>query len=273
MITELAAPASDRILLFIPAYRCHEQIGRVLNGLQEHAAQRWFAEILIVDNVSPDGTADRAIEAATDAAMSLVTIVRNRANYGLGGSHKVAFQYAIDNKFTHIAVLHGDDQGDIRDLLLVLQAGRHRDHDCCLGARFQAGAKRVGYSGLRTFGNYAFNALFSLGTLRRLTDLGSGLNLYKVESLESGYWLKFYDNLMFNYCMILAHCQRQDRILFFPITWREEDQVSNVKLFSQAYNTLILLGSYVKSPEDFMRREFRQKPPEQYEFEILALRL
>ena len=34
--------------------------------------------------------------------------------------------------------------------------------------------------------------------------------------------------------MILALCQMKQRVLFFPISWREEDQVSNNKLTSSA---------------------------------------
>ncbi len=261
---------SDRILAFIPAYRCAPQIVRVLRQFRDPAVHGHFSEILVIDNVSPDDTAEAAIGEARALALGKVTVVRNHANYGLGGSHKAAFTYAIENGFTHVLVLHGDDQGSVQDIIPILRAGRHRDYDCCLGARFHPDARIEGYSTLRVVGNHAFNRLFSAACGRKLHDLGSGLNLYETASLKSGYWRKFHDNLMFNYCMILAHVKRNDRLLFFPISWREEDQVSNVKLFSQARRTLALLGSYLKNGERFLAREFREEPVEEYRFETLV---
>ncbi len=222
---------SDRILVFIPAYRCAPQIVRVLQQFAESTIYSRFAEILVLDNVSPDNTVEAAIQRARLLSLRKITVARNHLNYGLGGSHKAAFSYAIRNDFSHILVLHGDDQGDIRDIMPILEKEDHHTFDCCLGARFHPHARIYGYSLLRRFGNQVFNCLFSLSVGQRLYDLGSGLNLYKTSALKTRYWETFHDNLMFNYNMVLAHVQRGDHITFFPISWREEDQISNVKLF------------------------------------------
>jgi glycosyltransferase involved in cell wall biosynthesis len=261
---------SDRILVFIPAYRCAPQIVRVLDQFADPTLHERFDEILVIDNRSPDDTAEAAVERARSLGTGRMSVARNVDNFGLGGSHKSAFTYALANAFSHVLVLHGDDQGDIRDALPVLDAGEHRHYDCCLGARFHPRARIQGYSPLRVAGNHVFNGLFSLGSGRRLYDRGSGLNLYRVEPLADRYWLRFPDNLMFNYCMILAHVHRGDRIRFFPISWREEDQLSNVKLVSQATRTLGILASYVVSRRRFLERELREEPRQAYEFEILA---
>lgn len=142
-------------------------------------------------------------------------------------------------------MLHGDDQGAIADLLPILNDGTYKKYDCCLGSRFMKGSKTGGYSALRTWGNYGFNWLFSLVARKKITDLGSGLNLYAVEPLKNEYYKKFPDTLYFNDCMILALCQMKQRVLFFPISWREEDQVSNNKLTSFGISLLKLCGKYL----------------------------
>ena len=48
--------------------------------------------------------------------------------------------------------------------------------------------------------------------------------------------------------MILALCQMKQRVLFFPISWREEDQVSNNKLTSFGISLLKLCGKYLAGP-------------------------
>lgn len=259
----------QRILIFIPAYRCAPQVVRVVGQFRDPAVHRWFDEILVIDNVSPDGTAEAAIGKARELGIGKIGIVRNRENYGLGGSHKAAFEYAIANGFSHVAVLHGDDQGDVRDLVKVLKRKSHEGVDCCLGARFHPASRIEGYSPFRIFGNRIFNQLFSAVTLRRLYDLGSGLNLYRVAPLSSRYWIRFHDNLMFNYCMILAHVQRKDEIKFFPISWREDDQISNVKLLSQARRTMQILARFAVDRKSFVDHDFRERARVRYEFDFI----
>jgi len=117
-----SAGHDDRILLFIPCYNCAPQIGRVLSQVNGPVASR-IAEVLVLDNGSSDGTVDAAIAAAPQVAAPQLTIARNHKNYNLGGSHKAAYRYASRNGFTHVVTLHGDDQGDLRDLLPTLDAG------------------------------------------------------------------------------------------------------------------------------------------------------
>src|SRR5216683_4816712 len=164
----------DKILVFIPAFNCARQIPRVIDKFDARTASLIDA-ILVVDNGSTDGTIDAArARLASNASLVNVsrTVCRNRQNVNLGGSHKVAFNYAVDHGFDYVVVLHGDDQGDIRDVIPWLERGAHRDVDSLLGARFMKGASLVNYSMLRIAGNRAFNLLFSLVMRRRLYDLG-----------------------------------------------------------------------------------------------------
>lgn len=258
-----------RILLFIPMYNCEKQISRVLNQLSAPAG-RWFDEVIIVNNRSTDGGEEAVKERLKqDDIPCGVKLFRNRENYGLGGSHKVAFQYAIRHGFDYVVVLHGDDQGHLEDLLHVFSSGEYLNYDCCLGARFMRGSRLEGYSRFRTFGNKVYNVLFSLIAGRRIYDLGSGLNLYRVSSLSSRYYEKFCDNLQFNYCMILALAYLRQKAMFFPIRWSEDDQVSNVKLTRQATNVLKLLGSFALSRRRFMQRELREMPRDKYEADLV----
>jgi glycosyltransferase involved in cell wall biosynthesis len=190
------------------------------------------------------------------AALRGLPFVRSKAllndeNYGLGGSHKVAFDYALANDFQYCVVLHGDDQGCIADLVPLVQSGAHRKSDCLLGARFMSGSQLVGYSTLRTIGNRFFNLIYSLAAGVRLYDLGSGLNLYATSALSDRVYLRHSDDLTFNYYLILSLVAMGRRIRFFPISWRETDQVSNVKLVRQSLRVLAIACQYM-----LLRRQF-----------------
>lgn len=237
----------DRILLFIPAYRCANQIPRVLaKVLPEH--KDVLHEILVIDNQSPDDTLPRAIQAAKELhARTGITInvVQNVENVSLGGTHKVAFNYAQDHGFDYVCILHGDDQGDVPDLVHALRSGHHRELDFYLGARFLPESQLVGYAWWRIVGNHVFNFLFSLAVRRRLYDLGSGMNIFKVSALSERFYLTFPNRLTFNYYFTLYMCAHNMRFAFFPHRWSEDDQVSNVKLLRATKEIITLLCKYV----------------------------
>ncbi|MBO9330461.1 glycosyltransferase [Achromobacter xylosoxidans] len=252
---------NERFLIFIPCYRCENQVSRTLAQLSKATALN--CEALVLDNRSPDGTIEAAIS-ASDKLSIPVRVARNDENYGLGGSHKAAFDYAMEHGFDYLIVLHGDDQGNIADLLPMIAQGKHRDVDCLLGARFMKGARLQGYSAFRTFGNRVFNLLFSAVAGQRLYDLGAGLNLYKVESLRKAKWRYFGNDLTFNYYMILGSAAWRWSLRFFPISWREDDQLSNVKLFRQARRTIGLLLEFAIARKSFLAKNHSGRESGQY---------
>lgn len=264
----LADRTPDKILVFIPAYNCAPQIPRVLAKLAQ-VPPGTFAQILVVDNQSKDGTAAAATEAASKLTGLDILIVRNNDNYGLGGSHKSAFAYAAANAFTHVIVLHGDDQGRIEDILPVLALGLHRRFDCCLGSRFARRSTLHGYALTRRLGNFVFNALFTLVSGRWITDLGSGLNIISRRVFTDPALLRYSDDLRFNCYLLLGLVDARHTFRFFPIHWSEEDQISNVKIVSQSLNTLKILWQYLINRRTFRTADHRATPRPAYTFDII----
>ncbi|HCJ11838.1 MAG: hypothetical protein A2Y14_02820 [Verrucomicrobia bacterium GWF2_51_19] len=224
-----------KILLCIPTFNCERQVARVIAQLDAWPAERWFEKTLFIDNASTDNTANVIQKSLSTGRRQLIC---NQGNVGLGGSHKVAFQYALDHAYDAVVVFHGDDQANLEDIRPCIETGDWRDYDCLLGARFMRGSRRQGYSMVRTFGNYALNALYSLVLRRPVYDLGSGLNLYKVDYLSSRFYQSFADDLTFNIDMLLHTFRNASRFRFFPISWRHLDQKSNAHVLAQAYSVL-----------------------------------
>jgi len=254
----------NKILLFIPMYNCEKQITRVLGQLTNEVCS-FLSEVIIINNRSTDNGEAVVQKYLEENDISVkISLLRNDENYGLGGSHKVAFQYAIDNGFDYLILLHGDDQGDINNILPYLKSREYENYDCFLGARFMRGSKLQGYSAFRTFGNRVYDFLFTLGCGYKVYDLGSGLNMYKTAILRDHFYIKYKDNLIFNYCMVMGSAYYKHKIKFLPIIWREDDQVSNVKMVNQAITVLKLLGSYMTDREKFVNAEHRDKIVESY---------
>lgn len=259
----------DKILLFIPMYNCEKQIVRVLSQLKNELSE-YISEVIIVNNLSTDNGEEAVIDFIKNKSITIpISLLRNDNNYNLGGSHKVAFSYAIKNCFDYVITLHGDDQGSIKDFLPILRSQNYRNFDCCLGARFMKGSKLVGYNKIRIIGNYLFNFLFSLVCNYKVNDLGSGLNMYKTEMLKSKFYLKFSDRLFFNNTMILAIKYYKQKVLFVPITWKEEDQVSNNKLVDFSKSLFYMLMNFAINNRRYMENEHRDSIISHYTFQVI----
>ena len=260
--------SKPKMMLFIPAYNCEKQIIRVLNQLDDEVLS-YFDEVLVVNNRSTDDTEKVVLSFLAEHPDKPITLMRNTENYGLGGSQKMSFHYAVDHGYEYVCMLHGDDQGDIHDFLPMLEKGIYRQYDCVLGARFMKGSRLEGYSKFRTFGNIIYDFIFAFVTRQRIFDLGSGLNMYKTSMLSNSFFEKFPDNLMFNYVMILASHYYQHKIRFYPVSWREDDQVSNVKMMNQAITVLKMAFTYFFSNE-YIHSEFRENPHDAYTCEQIT---
>lgn len=125
------------------------------------------------------------------------------------------------------------------------------------------GSRLKGYSTFRTLGNVVYDFIFAFITKQRIFDLGSGLNLYSTKMLEDSFFEKFPDNLMFNYVMILASHYYKHDIIFYPVSWREDDQVSNVKMVNQAVTVLKMAFGYLFDHEK-IKQEYREVVRESY---------
>lgn len=255
--------SENKILIFIPMYNCEAQIPRVVDQLA--AYRDCFEEAIIVDNGSPDGSIESAKKRIEEQSFQgKVGILKNKENYSLGGSHKVAFEYAAENGFTHVLVLHGDDQAKLSDIVPYLKDKTYLKYDAFLGARFHPQSKLVGYSRFRTFGNKTFNFLCKLVLGQKIHDMNAGINIYSVNLLKRSRYKLLPDDLTFNTHHLFEHVFNKEKIGYFPITWVEEDQVSNARVFKQAARILKLMIRYVAQPDPFSRKDanFDEYPSE-----------
>ncbi|MDA9697301.1 glycosyltransferase family 2 protein [Candidatus Pelagibacter sp.] len=239
-------------ILFIPVYNCKIQIKRLIEKIKNKNLDS-LNEILFVDNRSSDGTLETIVEETTYIKKK-ITIIQNDYNYGLGGSHKVALNYALNNNYKDLIVFHGDDQGNVDDLEMIISKDIDRNFEFILGSRFMRKSILNNYSFIRIAGNIFFNFIFSVVTFKKLSDLGSGLNLIRLDNLDIKQIESFPNNLTFNYNLILYICYFKKKFLFVPITWSETDQISNVKYLRHVFQMCSIILNYMISKKNFFKK-------------------
>lgn len=222
---------NPKILVAIPAYNCEKQISRVLKSFNQKLLDRVY-KVIVIDNGSTDNTVKAAQDAAALIDPKKIEIWQNKENYNLGGSHKVAFLTGEKMGMDYVAMLHGDDQAKTIELNELIDAAiDHPEAGAILGCRFMKGSKLIGYSQERIWGNRAINVLYSIVSLRSSKDLGSGLNLFRLSDLRDHNYLGFGDTITFNIDLLLDYFKKKTVLIFEPITWTEEDQISNASNF------------------------------------------
>jgi dolichol-phosphate mannosyltransferase len=228
------------IMIAIPCYRCAPQLPRLLDKLSKVSFLDEIEHIAIIDNRSPDETVANAFHVIKNTNLkSKANIYLNDSNYGLGGSHKVAFNLADQLNIDHVIILHGDDQANVEEISHFISfIKNHPDYSAVLGSRFSFYSKRIGYQKMRVFGNLILNLIFSIITLRPTYDLGSGLNLFNLSKLREINITKLSDHFSFNSEFLLEMYTLHLKVHFLPITWEENDQQSNARNFSVARKML-----------------------------------
>lgn len=245
---------NNKILLFIPVYNCAPQIKRVIKKIDNIISQV-FSEIIIIDNCSSDNTINEAIKSIQELKVNKnrIKVFQNLNNVSLGGSHKAAFQYAVKNKFDYVAVFHGDDQGDINDLVKAIKSKKYEIYDFYLGSRFLKESDVSGYSKIRIIGNIFFNQIFSIILRKKIKDLGAGVNIFNVQALSNKFYINFPNSLTFNYYLTFYICIHNLKFNYFPHKWTETDQISNIKIIKIINELFLLILKLIFNKKKFFK--------------------
>ena len=228
--------------IYIPSYNCKNQITKVLEKIFPH--KELFNNIFIIDNCSTDGTVDNA-RTKQQIYGDKLNILINDKNLGFGGSHKIIFDNVLKKDIEYVLVLHGDDQADINDIIPYIKNREYIKNNALLGSRFMYDSKLINYSFPRRIGNIFFNILYSIVLRKKISDLGSGINLYSKKCFKDLEYKKFNNDLTFNYQNTINIFKNLNNLKFFPISWREEDQISNVRIIKQTLTIFNILIKYL----------------------------
>jgi hypothetical protein len=237
-----------KILCFIPMRNCSATIRKVIQDLSVPIRDS-LDEILIIDNASTDDSEALAKEALSEIQDLKTSIRRNGQNLGFGGSHKLAFQYAVNNKFDYVLVVHGDGSGSPSDFLNVLKSGDFSQYDAILSSRLLPGKKRVGYPFYRFISNWFLNLIASLVTRSIISDFSGGpVNLYRVQSYINKFEAplnSFDDRIAFGQDALLFGLYKRGLIKFVSVEYTEAGGKTFYSAFTQFSRSLIRILKYL----------------------------
>jgi len=125
-------------LVIVPTYNESENIGPLLERL---LALPHGLDVLVVDDGSPDGTAERV--KAWQAKDARVHLIERPGKMGLGSAYRDGFRYALCNGAEYIFEMDADFSHDPDAIGEFLEAAK--DADIVLGSRYLHGVTVVNW--------------------------------------------------------------------------------------------------------------------------------
>lgn len=168
-----------RTVVVVPTYQEAGNVERFVGRVRDEVPE---AEVLVVDDASPDGTANLA--EAVGEKRGQVTVLRRPGKQGLGVAYRDAFKWAMERDFEVVVQMDCDfshDPAAIPQLLAELDRGA----DCAVGSRYVPGGSTPHWPAYRRllsrWGNRYTAAVLRLG----IRDATGGFRAYRASTLEA----------------------------------------------------------------------------------------
>jgi glycosyltransferase involved in cell wall biosynthesis len=167
-----------RVLVVVPTFNEAATVTRLLHEVRRSMPA---AGILVVDDGSPDGTADLAEAAA--AELGDVYVLRRRAKSGLGSAYRAGFAWGLERGYEAMVEMDADFSHDPA-ALPGLVAPLSRGHEVVIGSRYVPGGSIPKWSWFRhllsRWGNRYASAVLGLGVV----DSTAGFRVYAASLLR-----------------------------------------------------------------------------------------
>lgn len=165
-------------LVVIPTYNERDTVDAILDAVLRLSLG---LDILLVDDNSPDGTAQRIKERA--ASDSRIKLIERPGKMGLGTAYVAGFKHAIANGYDVVFEMDADFSHDPADLPRLLE--QIKDHDFVLGSRYVNGISVVNWPLRRLLLSYFASKYTRVITGMPIKDPTGGFKCFRIEVLKA----------------------------------------------------------------------------------------
>lgn len=230
---------TKKLLIFVVAYNAEKTIGSVLSRIpRDRLPDR--TDVLVIDDSSADATFEMArLHAGSGDALPL-KVLRNPENQGYGGNQKLGYQYAVENGYDCVVLLHGDGQyapEKMPDLVKPILCG---EADACFGSRMlEEGHARAGGMPLYKYtGNRILSSFQNRVLHMQLSEFHSGYRAYSVKALKRIPFQRNSNDFHFDTEIIIQLLAGKMRIREVAIPTYYGDEICHVNGIKYAWNVV-----------------------------------
>jgi dolichol-phosphate mannosyltransferase len=211
----------DRVIIVMPTYNERQNLDGMASRIRESVPD---ADLLVVDDNSPDGTGDLADKLAE--VDPRVHVLHRTEKAGLGRAYVAGFTWALANGYSLIVEMDADGSHRPEDLPRLLAAAATAD--AVIGSRYVPGGTVVNWPKSREILSRGANIYNRLMLGVRVKDATGGYRVYRAATLRA-IDLDSIDSA--GYCfqidMTLRTLQAGLTIIEVPITFVERERGSS----------------------------------------------
>ncbi|MBP5400756.1 MAG: polyprenol monophosphomannose synthase [Bacteroidales bacterium] len=170
----------DKQLVIIPTYNEKENIENIIRtvfGLGEY-------HILIVEDNSPDGTAD-IVKRLMQEFPERLFIEERKGKLGLGTAYIHGFKWALAHEYDYIFEMDADFSHDPHDLVRLYKACSEDGADLAVGSRYCNGVNVLNWPMSRLLMSYYGSAYVRIILGIPVHDTTAGFKCYKADTLRA----------------------------------------------------------------------------------------
>lgn len=203
------------VLVITPTYNEAKNIEKFIENIQ-----KLNLDLLIIDDNSPDGTAD-IVKKFSSNFNSINLIVRDK-KLGLGSAYRKGFKWAEENNYKYVVEMDADFSHQFSDLQNLLD--QRRPNRLVIGSRYIPGGKTEGWSLYRKALSKYANLFSRILKQTDIKDMTSGFRVYSINALEnSNYSQSKSDGYAFQIEMALKCINSGVEVIEVPITFVERE--------------------------------------------------
>ena len=216
-----------KIAALIPAYREEAHIADVVRR-----AQKQLAAVLVVDDGSPDETAERARQAGAE-------VIVHSQNGGKGAAIKTGFKVLMERGFDYVLILDGDGQHLPEEIGRFVSAAAETQCGLFVGNRMHA---TDGMPLVRRLTNQCMSAMISWLCKQPIPDTQCGFRMIHRGVIPS----LFCESNAYDYEteMLLIASHNGHRIGNVPVTTVYGDETSQIHPLRDGLRFLKLMSRY-----------------------------
>lgn len=204
-------------LVVLPTYQEAENIRDVLTRVRASVPE---ANILVVDDGSPDGTADLAAEVGRE--LGQIDVLRRAEKSGLGPAYRAGFTWGLERGHDVLVEMDADLSHDPEMLPALIGAVTVGDADLAIGSRYIPGGAVPGWPASRRLLSRWGNRYVGLMLRMPVRDATAGFRAYRRAIIEKiGLERVRADGYGFQIEMAYEVSKAGGTILEIPITFRD----------------------------------------------------
>jgi len=170
--------STEKKLVIIPTYNEKDNILKVLQAISDLRIAN--LEVLIIDDNSPDGTAEVVKEYLKNNKQ--IYLLQRAGKLGLGTAYITGFRYALERSYEYIFEMDADFSHDPKEIPNFLAA--IQEADLVIGSRYVTGVNVINWPLMRLFISVMASKYTRIITGMPFKDCTSGFKCFRRSVLE-----------------------------------------------------------------------------------------